>query len=280
MKDVAINLDFLSRQYFYFDEPVPYKLKNDTIYIKPVLLKDSEIFRSSFDILSIDKNSIPDVKIIQMSYLQFLVHIIINSKELQQLYIQKLMNILILCLGFKRPNIIWDENNKPCLCDMESNIKINSKQFDDIKKIILYQNLPHYDDEYINPELKQAMDDVDELKNQDYEYPTTERRIAIITSHTGLPKREQELMTYRAHTLLFEEVCGEVEFTTIRPVALLGGSKNELDHWIFKKHKNKFDGYTKSIDSYTQSMGGAQAVKSSDTSLGDSYMQQINNFNK
>ena len=276
---MAINLDYLTRQYFYFDEPVPYKLNNDIVYITPISLKDSEIFNSSVDILNIDKNSIPDVKIIQMSYLEFLLKVIFSDKKYQQDYIQKLINVLVLCLGFKSPRIGW-ENKKPYLYDAKLGARINPKQFDEIKRIIMYQNFPRFDDEYVNPEFKKAMDEVDELKNQNYEYPSIERRIAIITSHTGLPKREQELMTFRSHSILFEEVCGEVEFTTIRPVALLAGSKNELDHWIFKKHKNKFDDYTKSIDSYTQSMGGAQAVKSSDTSLGDSYMQQINNFNK
>ena len=276
---MMVNIDFLTRQYFYFDEPVPYKLKNNIIYISPVSLKDSEVFISSVDILAIDKNSLPDVSIIQMSYLEFIIRVLFSNKDTREQYIQKLVNVLILCLGLKSPSFTW-ENNAPYIIDTISGIKISPKQFDEIKKIIMYQNFIHYDDEYINPELKKAMDEVDKLKNQNYESPSTERKMAIITAHTGLPKREQQQMTYRSYSLLFEEVCGEVEFTTVRPIALLCGGKNEIDHWIFKKHKNKFDGYTKSIDAYTQSMGGAKVVKSSDTSLGDSYIQQINNFNQ
>ena len=277
---MAINLDYLTRQYFYFDEPVPYKLKDGMINITPISLRQSEIFSSSVDILNIDKNSIPNAKIIQMSYLQFIVNVIIADEKKQKDYIAKISNILIMCLGLKNPTFVWDNNGVPSIYDSILQVTITPNQFDEIKRIIMYQNYIHFDDEYINPELKQAMDEVDTLKNENLDYPSLERRMAIISSHTGILKKDQEEMTLRSHSLLFEEVCGEVEFTTVRPISLLCGGNNQIDHWIFKKHKNKFEGYTKSIDAYTQSMGGAQAVKSSDTSLGDSYMQQINNFNK
>lgn len=278
---VSVNIDFLTRTYFYFDKPVKYKLDNGEIEIRPVDLQSSEIFLSSIGILNIDKNSMPNPKIIQMSYLQFLAEVILNknSPSLQS-NIQQLLNILILCLDFKTPCIKYNEFNKPYIHDELTDLSITSKQFDDIRQIILYQNIPNYDDSYINPDFKKAMDEQDELKNKNIDYPTLERKIAIITAHSGITKKEQEQMTYRSHCILFNEVCGEIEFITVRPVALFSNGGKNLDHWIYKKKKDKFDGYVKSVDSYTQSMGGGQSIKTNDMSLGNSYLEQFRNFNK
>lgn len=278
---VSVNIDFLARTYFYFDKPVKYKLDNGEIEIRPIDLQSSEIFLSSVGILNIDKNSMPDPKIIQMSYLQFLSEVILNKNSPSlQANIQQLLNILILCLDFKSPSIKYNEFNRPYLYNESNNLSINSKQFDEIRQIILYQNIPNYDDSYINPDFKKAMLEQDELKNRNIEYPSLERKMAIITAHTGLPKKEQELMTYRSHCFLFNEVCGEIEFTTIRPIALFSDGGKNLEHWIYKKKKDKFDGYIKSVDSYTKSMGGEQSIKVSDMNLSDSYLNQFNSFNK
>lgn len=278
---VSVNIDFLTRTYFYFDKPVKYKLDNGEIEIRPIDLQSSEIFLSSVGILNIDKNSMPDPKIIQMSYLQFLSEVILNKNSPSlQANIQQLLNILILCLNFKSPSIKYNEFNRPYLYNELNNLSINSKQFDEIRQIILYQNIPNYDDSYINPDFKKAMLEQDELKNRNIEYPSLERKMAIITAHTGLPKKEQELMTYRSHCFLFNEVCGEIEFTTIRPIALFSDGGKNLEHWIYKKKKDKFDGYVKSVDSYTKSMGGEQSIKVSDMNLSDSYLNQFNSFNK
>lgn len=275
---MSVNIDYLTHSYFYFDKPVDYILKNKfTIKIFPVFLIDSEIFLSSVGILKIDKNSSSDVKIIQMSYLQYIVDYLLEDEDNKQ----RLLNILILCLHQKDLKIFKDKNGKPFLANKDFSLIITHKDFEDIKKIILYQNLLNYDDEYINPELKKSMDEMDALKSKNIEIPSLERKIAIITSHTGLSKKEQLEMTLRSHELLFEEVCGEIDFTTIRPVALFGGKGEELGHWIFKTKKGKFDNYITDIEHYRKKMGGKNNVKESfDTSHGDKYEKQYKNYNK
>lgn len=276
---MSIDIDYLTKTYFYFDKPVNYQLNDGELLIYPVQLQSTEIFLSSIGILNIDKNSIPDPKIIQMSYLQFLSEVIFfkNSPTLKT-NIQQLLNIFILCLKLKAPKIKYNEFKKPYIYDELTKLSITSKQFDEIRQIILYQNIPKYDDSYINPDFKKAMEEQNELKNKNIEIPSLERKIAIITAHSGLPKREQELMTYRSHCLLFDEVCGEVEFTTVRPVALFDNGGKNIEHWIYKNKKNKFDEYIKSVDSYTKSMGGNQTIKTTNTNIGDSYLKQFEKF--
>ena len=203
-----------------------------------------------------------------MSYLEFIIHLMSENSQI----IQKFINILKLCLNINQPIVERDEKNKPLIVDKTMGIKISGKDFENIRRIILYQNLSKYDDEYINPDLKKAMEETDKLKNKNIEVPSFERKCAIITAHCGLSKKEQLEMTMRAHSMLFDEICGEVEFTTIRPIALFGGKGNELEHWIYHKKKDKFDGYITRKDELVKQMGGEGnfVLTSDNTSRGDS----------
>ena len=246
-----IDIDFLTSQYFCFDLPVPYILSNQQqIILSPLMLDKSEIFLSSVGLLTIDKNSSSDTNIIQMSYLQYIVDILITQSNV---YKQQFINILGLCLNFFHPEIHKDNHGRPLLID--NGITITSKDFEDIKTIILYQNLLHYSDEYINPDMKAAMMEVDYLKNKDIEMPTIERKIAIITAHCGLSKKEQMAMTYRSHSLLFEEVCGEINYMINKPIAIWNNQGNKVENWIYKNKQNKMDNYFKDLYSYQKAIG-------------------------
>jgi hypothetical protein len=251
---VSIDINYYKDTYFTFDEPVPYELKcGEILYISPISLKNYMLFITSYGILNIDKNSTNDVEIISMSYLKFLVERVFPySKE----SIQQFVNICILCMGLKEPEIKLTDNKRVVLYDKDnSNLLITQKEFDDIKKIILYQNLLNFDDSYINPELKESMEELDKLKNRNLEPPSLERRIAIITSHCGMNKKEQLEMTIRSHSLLFQEVSKEVEYLCSKPIAVYAGKSNDIN-WIFEKKKGKFDDYITSKETYNRSMGG------------------------
>ena len=45
-----VDIEYLKTRYFYLDEPVKYKLKDNEINIYPIQLKDSEFFLSSIGI--------------------------------------------------------------------------------------------------------------------------------------------------------------------------------------------------------------------------------------
>ena len=272
-----LNIDLYRRAYFYFDKPVDYVINDKILYIHPVLVKDSEIFLSSVSILDTDKNSSDSVEIIQMSYLDFIYKVLFQD----EINISRFINILRYCLHIENPEIGYDENQKPFLKDKDTGIVIKSKDFENIRRLILYQNLVHYDDEYINPEAKKAMDELNSLRNANIELPSIERKMAIIMAHCGINKREQMNMTYRSYSLLFEEVYGEVEFETTRPILLYAGKGNEIEHWIYRKKKSKFDGYFQSAKQYTEKMGGDSAIKISQDSskaIGESYNKQFASF--
>lgn len=274
---MSIDIDFYKETYFTFDEPVPYKLKcGETLYLSPVFLNNYMLFITSYGILDIDKNSTNDAEIISMPYLKFLVkRVFPYYKE----SIQQFVNICVLCMGLKTPEIKLTDKNKFVLYDAEEgmNIDITQKEFEDIKKIILYQNLLNYDDTYINPELKENMDELDRLRNKDLVPPSLERRIAIITSHCGLNKKEQLKMTIRSHSLLFQEVSKEVEYMCSKPIAIYGGKSNDIN-WIFEKKKGKFDDYITSKESYNRSMGGDGNIIKTNNNIDRDLISQYDKF--
>lgn len=273
---VKIDFGVLAKAYFYWDKPVEYNIDDKALYIYPVNVQDSEIFLSSMSVISIDKNASDSVDIIQMSYLDFIYKILFQD----EMNINRFINIVKYCLHMNKPMIGYDDVKKPYLYDGELDIKIRHKDFENIRRIILYQNIIRYDDEYISPEVKKMMAEVDAVRNVGIEPPSIERKMAIITAHCGISKQEQMAMTYRSHCLLFEEVYGEVEFTTTRPIMLYAGKSGDIDHWIYKKKKDKYDGYMTDADKYSKSMGAdIGAIKStSNTQYGDNLSQQYNQF--
>ena len=271
---MAIDIEVLEKGYFYFDKPIPYKLSDTThVDITPVSVYDSEVFLSSCDILQIDKNALNSVEIIQMSYLDFLLKVMLPTDK-SGLLLDKLSNIFRLCLGMKTWKLKVKEKQKLSIVAPDDSFEITGKQFDDIKRIILYQNVPHYDDTYIDPDLKKMMGEVDRLKSQGISTPNLERRMAIITAHCGIDKKTLMQYTMRSLQLLFEECAGEVEFTTLRPIMLYAGKAKDFEHWIYKKKKDRLDGYVTSVESYNKSMGGDGVVKQANSDM----IKQINNI--
>ena len=264
-----VNIDFLQRAYFAFDKPAPYVVGNTVISIRPVMLDEAETFLASVDILQHDKNSSPDVEIIQMTYLEYMVKVLKPSDEYFE---DKLTNIMSYC-GIDNWSIRLNERGKMVFVDNAHDLILTAKQFDEISKIILYQNILHYDDSYVNPEFRKTMEMTDSVKNSNREFPTLERKMYIIMAHTGLSKQEQMNMTFRTHQGLFEECSGEIDFTTTRAITMYAGK--EVDHWLYPRKKGKYDGYITSMSKYKSSFGGDGSV--SDVAVGDgtSHAEQL-----
>ena len=267
--NVMIDIEFLSKVYFWFDLPVPYNLgDNKEILIYPINIKDSELFLSSIDIISVDKNSSSNPNHISMSYLDFLVSVFIFSDDskVSEFSKIKLAFLLSTCLKWteqKEIQIVVDDKKRSKI--IYKDYEIQSKQFEDIRRIILYQNLIDFDDSYINPDVKEAINELEKMKSKNIEVPNMERKMAIITAHTGISKQSQMEMTYRSHTALFKEVYGEVDYCTVRTAALIGNmfskKKNEIEDWIYKKKQDKYSKYFTSQEKYSESMGGNVSIR-------------------
>ena len=94
------DLEYLTNQYFTFDEPVPLK---GELKVHPVKVRDYYTFFSVVDLLMLDKNSNPET--IPMSYLKFLQFLsqgeeghIYNIKFNKLLEIVLVYNLNLICI--------------------------------------------------------------------------------------------------------------------------------------------------------------------------------------
>ena len=96
-----VDLENLELKYFCNGFDVPYKLQNGGILnIKPILVKDYPYYEYSSSILEIRKNETDNIEIIKMSYLDFLLNIVISKDE----HKDKLINLLA---GIKMENLVY-----------------------------------------------------------------------------------------------------------------------------------------------------------------------------
>ena len=83
-KDTLRNYQLL---YFQNELPVPLQLKNGKIDIYPIMVRDWSIFEGSLGVLQIDKNKTNNIEQIQMSYMDFLFHLIEQDEQYKNMLV-------------------------------------------------------------------------------------------------------------------------------------------------------------------------------------------------
>lgn len=241
---MSVDRETLTRLYFQNDMPCPYDLKcGYTLYISPIKLKDWGAFAEYINILDIKKNRIDDINIIKMSYLEFLFHLISENKN----YSEAFANVLFYSLGEEHCFFTTDKNNRIvlCLCDSDKNIKgfITSKEFDDIKLIILYQNLVNYDDRYVDPDVEQLKEDYYRIKYRNSKTPSLEEQKTYVIAKTGLTMEKLNDMTYRTFSQVYDHAIGD--FLYIGHKIIQGSYKYKVDkdivHPLYEKKRDEYE---------------------------------------
>lgn len=247
--------DFVEK-YVTLNLPISYKGLN----IYPTEMKNVYDFLDNYDILTIDKNTIGDIQIIQMSYLQFIFSLIVEDKIWRDKFL-KIMNISFsiekslnlynenydygelmalqekdrVIMFFNGWNIYFcfEEENKISL--VINGVEISHKEFEEIKRLIMYLNIVDYDDSYIDPDVKRATDDYFAFINKGIEPLTIEKKMAKICAVNGLNKKNFLDMSYREFNMIFESCKDRIDYQ-----ALVGKTEKPMEHWMYKK---PFDPY-------------------------------------
>jgi len=154
--------------YLTYDLPVPYR----NIKIYPVTVKDYLLFNVYASCLTIDKNSIPDPKIITMNNLEY-IYYATNASPDKTPYVLWFDRLLDMCLkddeSFRNleksiNRYDKDKKGKPFFTIGEEEYK--SKDFEIIRKIIAEQNLVDLIDENISKEVRDSLEKAKEYKRK------------------------------------------------------------------------------------------------------------------
>ena len=255
-------------KYVAFGKPVKYQ----GLEIKPVLVKDFYQFRDARMVLDLQKNKIPDVEIIQMTYLHFLTLMIVENEDMREDF----LTILALTLGLKYdsekrdtsfpPNEIlaqqtrknesqlyvngWDVGFRLVdnqtwlqLYSGEDMIEINDSQFDDLRKIILFQNIYDYDDMEMSDDFRRVIEEYYALKNKDIIIPTLEDRMMAVVVSSGYTLEQLYELPLRLFDALFEYSVNKLEYQLNKLIVNLAQYEIKgfsFSHWVYKTKKDKY----------------------------------------
>lgn len=218
------------RQYLECDEPIPYK----GIVIYPVKIKDYSKFLFAANCLNIDKDMLSP-EIAAMSYIDFLTMLMVTQEHGDKM-MSDFATLAKLCfhLDIKDFNFNVEEDNHSVFVVGKNVFK--KKEFDEIRRIILYQNIPGFDDSYVDPELAKALDEERELRSRKsgVSKRTFEDQIAALSVLTGFTFDYIYSMPIRRFFVTLDKAISRMEYQIIRTGQMSGMVKLEkaIPDWV------------------------------------------------
>lgn len=214
--------------YYIYDSPVEYK----KLKIYPVSVLNALEFYFYVDCLLLDKNSVPDAKIISMSYLDYLFY----KNENDNIYLQKLDGLLKLVL--KSEDIRYGIFNKKHVIQIDGEI-YDSIDFDEIKSIICDQNSVETIDENIRKETRDELDKAKRIKDKSIGATKMcgfEDQLICISISTGMTLDEIKLMTLRKFKKYLARIDHKLHYEIYKLAQSSGfveyKDKNFPKHWM------------------------------------------------
>lgn len=270
---MVYDLEYYQRKYFAKDLPIPYKLKcGYELILYPILVNQWDLFEECLDIVLIDKNSINDSKIISMSYLEFLKEVRFNIKnEIEKNYtfgeneLNKLKQFFSVCL--KEDYISIEKVQDKYLViiggvDKENDLVLKAtmtnKEFKEVVKIILFQNIKDYDDRRLDPEVQKIYNDYISLKQRDIHQPTFEEKLNYVLGITGKNVEEINNMTYRRFDSIFDSMVNRDEYIATKIIE--ASEKFKCDktsiYFLYQKKKDKYADFIQDPQSLKNKIDG------------------------
>jgi len=232
--------------FYTFDEPVPYK----SITLYPVKVKDFDIFYKCVQVLALEKNSIPDIKIISMSYLEYIYYLHDKVKGEKEIDYLILLDILLkLCMNDKESKMILkygrNKKDKPVL-EIDGKL-FDELDFEEIKTIICDQNLVTLPDETVQKVVRDKMEEARKYKeglsgNKPASFEDT--MLCLIIS-TNMSLEQVKELSLRKFIKLLQRVDAKLHYQIYMTGQMSGmvefKDKSILRHWMSdleKENKN------------------------------------------
>lgn len=293
-KEIESELLWLDERYFQFDKPVPFQ-EGLTLY--PILVSDYLEFTTVSSCLTLNKNESPEG--LTQSHLGYLVSKM-EDKETGGLWSHYFYRLLELVFHIKHGvkcldcgevmdyKEFWalvsqgEENLKCSHCQSQNfeetlrcrenpqthkkelivnGVAIDSKGYNRLRQIILYQNFPDYqDDSWVDPDVKRDQQRKQEILSKSGEAgsATLERKIVAIASQTSYKLDEILNLPMRKFIIMLQMVDDVIRYQCDRTGMMSGmvTFKQPLEHWLYKNKKSMY-GTAVTADSYIQQISKA-----------------------
>lgn len=263
------NIKEYTQQFGMFGEPIEYNGLN----IYPILVKDAYALDEHINILNIEKKKF-GIEAIQQSYLYFMVCFMMEIPASIKSFlwiVEKVLHIeydeSIVIEGFERGEILAKDdedddsvvlliNGYPIAFELNGrkasiffgDVKLNATQFDEWRKIILYQNYNGYDDRIISDDVAKIIEQYNRARNQGVHEPTLEDKMLVVLTSTNETRESIKNMPYRQFERLFDMAVRKVEYATNK-ILLPNMENKDIEHWVYRKETDPLAKLFSSADS-------------------------------
>lgn len=255
----------------YFDLPIKYKELN----IYPVYVKNYYEFYYFSQCLTVEKNIIPDPKVISMSNLEFIFWYTENNFE-KEPYLLWFDRLLSICLPENAESFQpieksidkyrYDEKGRPFF---EINGKAyDSKDFDEIKKIIINQNLIELPDESISKEVRDSLEEARRYKEKlsNTKTGTLEDYIVSLAVVTGWTYDYIYSLTIRKFISSLRRLDNYIHYKIYLSSSMSGmvefKDKSFIKHWLSNiNEKDKYKDVSMDLDAVRDKVSLESAKK-------------------
>jgi hypothetical protein len=273
------NIQEYVEAYSVFGAPIIYK----SIKIYPVLAKDYYTFMGISDILKIEKNKTADIEIIQMSYLYYILQLMLYDIDFRDAFLTLVNLVFHLDYNEKdkindfQPNEILMQNINEKNCDYYFNgwkLKIemrgkavslfiddkciSASDFEDIRRIILFQNIYDFNEIELNmsDDFRKVVEKYYELKNRGIAIPNLEKKVAVVMSHSSYKLEDMQNLPMRMLDIMFNNIIAETDYIATKSLEVHLEKGHTIDHWIYHKEKQKFMDVFQDVDTVASKVTG------------------------
>lgn len=244
---MSITKEELFNRYIAFDKPVPYK----NWLISPIKIKDYWECASLLGMLDIPKNELGSIELIQMPYMTFYLSILMSEYD----NLDALDRFLRIILNIEDDEVIQvtfdlkeirvgkpigkTRDNYDILS--ENCRRINCVDFDEIKRIVLFQNIIDYTDEYVSKDVREQVENYYRLKSNGHG-TSLGHKVRCMAIALGVTKEVIGNMTMLDFNLTYETLSNSVEYTALKIAETNGVKfKKPLKSWLFDEHVSKYE---------------------------------------
>lgn len=227
--------------YSYFDEPVPYK----SILIYPVRIRDWVKFSFCSDVLTLEKNDVPDMKIITMSYLNYIFY----SANDDNNNVAKLHHLLLISLRKSLEigkSIDYISKNDNWIIKIEDE-EYNADDFENIREIIAEINVLELPDETIDKPIRDRIKDAKRIRasmsGKKSKPGTVEDLIVSVLLSTSLKLEEIYDLTIRKFLKILDRADLKLHYQIYLSASMSGmvefKDKSFIKHWLSSTDNEK-----------------------------------------